>query len=267
MQKTTHVPDALPSSRTLARSAVLAIAVAGVLLVSVVLPAEYGIDPLGTGRMLGLTEMGTIKMALIAEEKETAAVEAALVAGQPDPRLAATAAPKWRDSMTVTLAPNAGVELKLEMRKNQKALYEWRADSADLNFNLHGEPPNPPKGFSHSYGRGASLVGSGVTSVALAAFAYQLSGRNATPIVGTALALRILSFVTVSPTAGVLADRVDRKRMLIAADVVCVGLLSVFSFITTVWRIYVLIFAVNGVTAFFTPTFEASIPDVVGERR
>ena len=148
--------ETLPSSRTLVRSTLIAAAVAGALLVAVVMPAEYGIDPLGTGRMLGLTEMGTIKMALIAEEKETAAVEAALAAGQPDPRLAATAAPKWRDSMTVTLAPNAGVELKLEMTKNQKATYEWRADSADLNYNLHGEPPNPPKGFSHSYGRGAS---------------------------------------------------------------------------------------------------------------
>lgn len=156
MDQTTHVPDTIPSARTLVRSTLIALSVAAALLVSVVMPAEYGIDPLGTGRMLGLTEMGTIKMALIAEEKETAAVEAALAAGQPDPRLAATAAPKWRDSMTVTLAPNAGVELKLEMTKNQKATYEWRADSADLNYNLHGEPPNPPKGFSHSYGRGAS---------------------------------------------------------------------------------------------------------------
>jgi MFS transporter, NRE family, putaive nickel resistance protein len=111
-----------------------------------------------------------------------------------------------------------------------------------------------------------SLVGSGVTSVALAAFAYEITGRNATAVVGTALALRILAFVIVSPIAGVLADRVDRKRMLIVADVLRVGLLGAFPFITTVWQIYLLIFVLNAVTAFFTPTFEASIPQVVGER-
>jgi MFS transporter, NRE family, putaive nickel resistance protein len=111
-----------------------------------------------------------------------------------------------------------------------------------------------------------SLVGSGVTSVALAAFAYRLAGRNATAVVGTALALRILAFVTLSPIAGVLADRVDRKRMLVAADVLRVVLLGAFPFITAVWQIYVLIFAINAVTAFFSPTFEASIPELVGER-
>ena len=68
-----------------------------------------------------------------------------------------------------------------------------------------------------------SLVGSGVTSVALAAFAYQLAGRNATAVGGGALALRILAFVLLSPVAGVLADRVDRKRMLVAADLARVG--------------------------------------------
>src|SRR5215207_9414647 len=79
-----------------------------------------------------------------------------------------------------------------------------------------------------------SLVGSGVTSVALAAFAYELTGRNATAVVGTALALRILAFVTLSPIAGVLADRVDRKRMLVAADLLRVALLGAFPFVTAV---------------------------------
>lgn len=111
-----------------------------------------------------------------------------------------------------------------------------------------------------------SLVGSGVTSIALAALAYQLVGAEASTVVGFALTLRILAFVVLSPIAGVLADRVDRKRMLIAADLVRVGVMGAFPFITSVWQIYVLIFLVNAVTAFFTPTFEASIPELVGER-
>ncbi|MBA3317307.1 MAG: MFS transporter, partial [Gemmatimonadales bacterium] len=109
-----------------------------------------------------------------------------------------------------------------------------------------------------------SLLGSGVTSVALAVYAYQLVGGQATVVVGTALSLRILAFVTLSPIAGVLADRVDRKRLLVGADLVRVALLGIFPFVDTVWQVYALIFAVNAATAFFTPTFEASIPDVVG---
>jgi NRE family putative nickel resistance protein-like MFS transporter len=111
-----------------------------------------------------------------------------------------------------------------------------------------------------------SLVGSGVTSVALAAFAYELTGRGATEVVGLALMLRILAFLLFSQPAGVLADRIHRKRMLVSADVVRVVLLGLFPFITAVWQIYALIFAINAVTAFFTPTFEASIPEVVGSR-
>lgn len=111
-----------------------------------------------------------------------------------------------------------------------------------------------------------SLVGSGVTSIALAALAFQLGGAEAPTIIGFALTLRILAFVTLSPIAGILADRVDRKRMLIAADLIRVAIMGAFPFITAVWQIYVLIFLINAVTAFFTPTFEASIPDVVGER-
>ena len=111
-----------------------------------------------------------------------------------------------------------------------------------------------------------SLVGSGVTSVALAAFAYRLTGSDATVVVGTALTLRILAYVVLSPVAGVLADRVDRKTMLVVADVLRVLLLGVFPFVTTVGQVYALIFAINAVTAFFTPTFEAALPELVGTR-
>jgi len=111
-----------------------------------------------------------------------------------------------------------------------------------------------------------SLLGSGVTTVALAIFAYQLTGgESATAIIGSALFLRILAFLLFSQFAGVLADRVSRKKILIVTDVVRFGLLALFPFITEIWQIYALIFAINAVTAFFTPTFEASLPAVVGE--
>src|SRR5256714_2801341 len=110
-----------------------------------------------------------------------------------------------------------------------------------------------------------SLLGSGVTTVGLALFAYQLTGGvSATAVIGNALTLRILAFLLFSQPAGVIADRVSKKRILIAADVTRSALLALFPFITSVWQIYALIFAINAVTAFFTPTFESSIPEVVG---
>lgn len=113
-----------------------------------------------------------------------------------------------------------------------------------------------------------SLLGSGVTTVGLAIFAYQLTGgASATAVIGNALFLRILAFLIFSQPAGVIADRFSRKKMLIAADVLRFGLLALFPLITEIWQIYTLIFLINAVTAFFTPTFEASIPEIVGEEQ
>src|ERR671939_1816696 len=82
-----------------------------------------------------------------------------------------------------------------------------------------------------------SLLGSGVTTVGLALFAYQLTGgTSATAVIGNALTLRILAFLLFSQPAGVIADRVSRKKILIAADVIRFGLLALFPLVTTVWQ-------------------------------
>ena len=74
---TTPPPDAVaPTSRQLIRSTILAVAVAALLLITCVLPAEYGVDPTGVGRLLGLTQMGEVKMALAEEAANNAAAEA-----------------------------------------------------------------------------------------------------------------------------------------------------------------------------------------------
>ena len=74
---TTPPPDAVaPTSRQLIRSTILAVVVAALLLVTCVLPAEYGVDPTGVGRLLGLTQMGEVKMALAEEAANNAAAEA-----------------------------------------------------------------------------------------------------------------------------------------------------------------------------------------------
>jgi NRE family putative nickel resistance protein-like MFS transporter len=111
-----------------------------------------------------------------------------------------------------------------------------------------------------------SLVGSGATTVALALFAYRMAGaRDATIVLGNALMLRILAFLIVSQPAGVLADRVDRRAILVGSDIVRALLVGLLPFATSVPQVYALIFAINAVTALFTPTFEACIPSVVGD--
>jgi MFS transporter, NRE family, putaive nickel resistance protein len=111
-----------------------------------------------------------------------------------------------------------------------------------------------------------SLLGSGATTVALALLAYDMVGSGeATLVLGNALMLRILAFLVFSQPAGVLADRVSRKRILVVADVARAALLCVMPWVTETWHVYVLVFAINAVTAFFTPAYESSLPAVVGE--
>ncbi|MBX9906196.1 MAG: MFS transporter [Burkholderiales bacterium] len=110
-----------------------------------------------------------------------------------------------------------------------------------------------------------SLLGSGVTTICLALYLHQLvGGASAAAAIGNALMLRILAFMLFSQLAGVMADRVNRKKILIAADFIRFGLLALFPFTESVWQIYALIFSINAATAFFTPTFEAALPEVVG---
>ena len=110
-----------------------------------------------------------------------------------------------------------------------------------------------------------SLVGSGLTTIGLALFAHQLAeGSSAAVVIGNALMLRILAFLMFSQFAGILADRVNRKTILIIADIVRLGLLALFPFIDSIWQIYLMIFLINAATAFFTPTFDATLPDIAG---
>ncbi len=164
MSQSSGLLGALPSTRTLARASLAAIGLAALLTVGVVLPAEAGRDPIGLGAVLGLTEMGRIKVSLAMEAAADAAMDAA--GGTGETRNAAAPANaqanRWRDSMTVTLQPNQGIELKLAMRKAEKAFYEWKTDGAEVYHNTHGEPPNPPKGFAaHSYAKGTAKTDTG----------------------------------------------------------------------------------------------------------
>ncbi len=91
------------SLRKLVRSTLIALVVAVALLVTVVLPAEYGIDPTGVGRVLGLTRMGEIKTRLAKEAAADAAADAAAAAAEDS--AAAAAAPASSNDSSPTSPP------------------------------------------------------------------------------------------------------------------------------------------------------------------
>jgi MFS family permease len=108
-----------------------------------------------------------------------------------------------------------------------------------------------------------ALMGTGLASIALALLAYDLAAGDAGIVLGTALALKMVAYVGVAPIVGGFAHRLPRRRLLIALDLARAGLVVCLPFVTEIWQIYLLIFLLNGCSAGFTPTFQATIPDVL----
>ncbi|MER8688509.1 transmembrane anchor protein [Mesorhizobium sp. M1136] len=161
----------LPTSRQLLRSAVIAILAAAAILVTIVLPAEYAIDPTGVGRAFDLTEMGEIKTQLAEEaerdrlrelqngtptavpsqDQQSSLLErvfAELVIGS------ASAQELRTDEMSVILKPGEGAEIKLVMAKGAQANYSWTANGAAVNFDTHGDGGG--ENISYEKGRGVA---------------------------------------------------------------------------------------------------------------
>lgn len=147
----------LPSSAQLLRSTVIAVVAAAAILVTIVLPSEYGLDPTGVGRALGLAQMGEIKVQL-AEEAERDRVKdfQEPVVAPPgadkrtslsqkfarlfiSPAAAQDASAARSDEMKVTLKPGEGAEVKLAMMKGQKVDFVWSVSGGVVNFDLHGD--------------------------------------------------------------------------------------------------------------------------------
>lgn len=165
----------LPTSAQLLRSTVIAIAAAVAILVTIVLPSEYAIDPTGIGRALGLAEMGEIK-AQLAEEAErdrATSQQSGTPAALPSPdqrsslinrifaefvigsAAAQTAAAARSDEMTITLKPGEGSEVKLIMRQGAKVNFTWTVSGGVVNFDLHGDGG----GQQTSYEKGRGVPG------------------------------------------------------------------------------------------------------------
>lgn len=108
-----------------------------------------------------------------------------------------------------------------------------------------------------------ALLGTGLATVALGLLAYDIAGADAGAVLGTALAIKMVAYIGVAPIAAAFAERLPRRTMLVAFDLVRAGVALSLPFITQVWQIYVLIFLLQSASAGFTPTFQATIPDVL----
>ena len=146
MMATTHTQAA---TLIIARERIMlgggaALLIAGLILVTAVLPAEYGVDPLGIGRRLGLTAMSDVSKSLDA----FAATRVAGAAG------ASTIAPQERhyqdETVQFKLEPGGSIEYKYRLDKGEALLYSWKS-TAPVNYELHAEPDGAPRGYAESY--------------------------------------------------------------------------------------------------------------------
>ncbi|SEO84871.1 MFS transporter [Aquisalimonas asiatica] len=112
-----------------------------------------------------------------------------------------------------------------------------------------------------------ALFGTGLTTVALALLAYELAGGEAGAVLATALTIKMLTYVAIGPMAGALAGRLPRRLLLVALTLLRAGVVLLLPFVTAVWQIYILVFLLQTASALFTPTLQATIPDILPDER
>lgn len=141
--------DAARAPRTIARERIAALGgtallVAGILLVVAVLPAEFDVDPLGVGRLLGLTAIGDVQKGIQAFEASRGG------SGAGTPVVAAQERPFHDETVEFKIAPRQFMEYKYRLDKGEALLYAWKA-TTDVNYEFHAEPDGAPQGYAESY--------------------------------------------------------------------------------------------------------------------
>lgn len=137
--------DELPSNHSLIKSTVIAAVTACLLLITVVLPAEYGFDPTGFGSLTGLKSMGEIRQSLETEASEATLKSAnhiatdKIIVKKPDEVSIPLTQPSIRDDQfEITLSPNESTEIKATLKKDQIVSYKWTSTDK-VNFDVHGD--------------------------------------------------------------------------------------------------------------------------------
>lgn len=154
-----------PSTKSLLKATAIAVIAACVLLMTIVLPAEYGIDPTGIGTKLGLTKLGEAA-ATPSPETSKAAETIAVDAKPAEAQLDAVGQPLkpvddsvvtkhegtyHEETMTVTLEPGKGAEIKAHMKGGETFVFNWAVAGGDVASDFHGEKVDAKKDEYTSY--------------------------------------------------------------------------------------------------------------------
>ena len=113
----------------------------------------------------------------------------------------------------------------------------------------------------------ASLLGTGVLTVAIALLAARIAGENAGLVLSIALTIRIATYVVVSPIATALLAGRSTRAILIGADAARIVVALSLVLVSEAWQLYVAILLLQTASAVFTPTFQAAIPEVLPDER
>jgi hypothetical protein len=141
----TDTPQTVEARQRIALAAGAALLAAGLILVMFVLPAEFGVDPLGTGARVGLLDLGiTGQQVQALEESAAAGGAAAAEIVLPQDR------PFNQETVKFELAPREGIEYKYRLDKGEALLYSWAA-TAPVNVEFHAEPDGGPRGYAQTY--------------------------------------------------------------------------------------------------------------------
>ena len=148
---TIPTPDgvATASKRELAIGALIAAAIAAVILTVAVLPAEYGIDPTGIGKALGLTALHNTPGT---ETKDRAKNIVAAPVAMPATITSKQIASYRADTQKITLQPGEGLEYKTRLKKGAALIYSWKTQQGEkIHHEFHGEPLNAKPDVYESY--------------------------------------------------------------------------------------------------------------------
>jgi hypothetical protein len=128
--------NALPtqSNKTLFKATGFAAILAVIVLVLIILPTEYNIDPTGFGKMSGLSQLYSTE--------DTAEIKQTLTADNPKAQ---------QDTVTIEVLPGEGLEYKFFLEAQQKLVYSWNTNGESLYFDFHGEPQGDTTGFFESF--------------------------------------------------------------------------------------------------------------------
>jgi hypothetical protein len=149
------------AQQRIAVAAGIALLVAGLLLVTAILPAEFAVDPLGVGAKLGLMDLGTVgkQVEALTASAGSSASQAVLLVPQEKPFN--------QETVTFELAPHGSIEYKYRLDKGEALLYSWKTP-APVDFEFHAEPDGAPRGYAQTYEKSTAAAASGTLTAPFA---------------------------------------------------------------------------------------------------